>query len=277
MSHIHVPDGVLPLWLWLLGWAVTLTGVAVASRFASRDEDRRRVPLLAVLSALMLVAMSSEIIPIAYHVNLTVIAGVILGPALSIIAAFIVQLILALLGHGGITVLGLNALIVSCEMLIGWALFRAAMRILGDSRVRVAAFGVTVLTLALTTTVLVGIVALGGSEAGSRETGALDPGTLRFENPFAEGVFSLGLLGGDEHGHEDDEAHAEEEGHADAGLSIGRFAAVVYTLGPLGWILEGLLTAWVLGYVVRVRPDMLWKRREEQGPLRPVGDEGTVN
>ena len=104
MSHIHIPDGVLPLLIWLPGWILALLLVTLAGRLAERTQVRRKVPLLAVVSALMLVAMSSEIVPLAYHVNLTVIAGVLLGPVLSVIAAFIVEVVLAMLGHGGVPV-----------------------------------------------------------------------------------------------------------------------------------------------------------------------------
>jgi cobalt/nickel transport system permease protein len=80
MSHIHIPDGVLPWWLWVTGWAATALLLAVASRMATRAGSRRAVPLVGAISALVLVAMSTEIVPIAYHVNLTVIAGALLGP-----------------------------------------------------------------------------------------------------------------------------------------------------------------------------------------------------
>ncbi|HZL04565.1 MAG TPA: energy-coupling factor ABC transporter permease, partial [Coriobacteriia bacterium] len=69
MSHIHIPDGVLPVWLWAAGWAISLLVLWVASNRASRADVRRKVPLVAVVSALVLIAMSSEIVPIAYHVN----------------------------------------------------------------------------------------------------------------------------------------------------------------------------------------------------------------
>lgn len=278
MSHLHIPDGVLPTWLWVAGWLVTLLTVGIAGRIAERAEVRRRVPLLAVVSALMLVAMSSEIVPLAYHVNLTVIGGVLLGPVLSVIAAFIVEVVLALLGHGGVTVLGLNTVIVGVEMVCGWALFRGATRVLGRRRVRPVAFSATVVTLAITTTALVGIVALAGPMSTARETGALDPATLRFDNPFAEGVFSVGLFGGgEEAGGPDQGGDAEPVAVGDTGLAVKRFAAVVYTLGPLGWMLEGLLTAWVLGYVSRVRPGLLWDARADRPTIRPPGDKGTVN
>jgi cobalt/nickel transport system permease protein len=263
MSHIHIPDGVLPLWLWLSGWLVALAVVAISGRLAERSDVRRKVPLLAVVSALMLVAMSSEIVPIAYHVNLTVVSGVLLGPVLSPIAAFIVQVVLAMLGHGGVTVLGLNTLVTSAEMVVGWALFRGLVALLGRANVRWATGIATVLTLAASTTLLVGIVALaGGGVAAARDTGALDPNSLAFANPFSGGVVRLGLFSG-----------GEAPSAAGGGLSVTRFAAVVYTLGTVGWLLEALVSAALLGYIARVRPGLLWEGAMREEAHRIVGDE----
>ncbi len=272
MSHIHIPDGVLPLWLWGAGWLLTLALVVIAGKVAERHEMRRKVPLLGVIAALMLVAMSSEIVPLAYHINLTVVGGILLGPVLSVIVAFIVQVVLALLGHGGVTVIGLNTLITGAEMVLGWALFHMLVSMLSRRRAGLAAGIATVLTLALTTTMLVGIVWLGGSGATGRETGALDPADLKFENPFATGVFSVGLFsGGEEHADETDPAadeHAQEPT-----LSVGRFAAVVYTLGPLGWLIEALVTAGIVGYVARVRPTLILSGALAEKQRRIPGDE----
>lgn len=261
MSHLHIPDGVLPFWLWSSGWVAALVLVWSAS-IPYRHESSRRVPLLAVVSAMMLVAMSSEIVPIAYHVNLTVVAGALLGPMLSPVAAFIVVLMLALLGHGGITVVGLNMLVISAEMLLGWTLFTAGVRLAGRRRVRAVAAVATVVTLAITTSMVVGIVWLGGSQAAQRETGALNASTLKFESPFSHGVFSQGLFSG-----------GEEPSPASlpAPLSVKRFAATVFVLGPIGWALEALVTAMVLGYVSRVRPSLLYGATREE--RHPPGDE----
>jgi cobalt/nickel transport system permease protein len=268
MSHIHIPDGVLPLWLWAAGWAVALAMVGVAGWVASRSEARRKVPLVGVVAALMIVAMSSEIVPIAYHINLSVIGGILLGPALSVITAFIVGGVLAMFGHGGVTVLGLNTMVLGAEMVLGWAVFHALVRTIGRPRVALGAGLATVITLALSTSLVVGIVWLGGAgEAADRETGALDPTTMRFENPFAEGVFELGLFG-DGHGDEDDD-HGEDERY----LSAGRFATVVYTLGPFGWLIEALVTAGIIGYVARVRPLMVFEGALAEERQRIPGDE----
>lgn len=277
MSHIHIPDGVLPWWLWLTGWLATAVLLGVAANRATRSGSRRAVPLIGAVSALVLVSMSSEIVPIAYHVNLTVVAGVLIGPWLGMIAAFIVVLVLALLGHGGVTVVGLNTLVIGTEIALGWALVRSGTRLAGIGRIRPVAGVATVLTLAVTTTLLVGIVALAGAPATTRETGALDAETLEFRNPFSDGVLQLGLLGGHEHegaemgeDHDEHDAHEEREGET---LAVSRFATVVYTLGPIGWLLEALVTAAVLGYVGKVRPGLLFGGAGVQGRVARVGDE----
>lgn len=275
MSHIHIPDGVLPVWLWAGGWLVALALVGIAGAVAQRTDARRKVPLLGVVAALMLVAMSSEIVPIAYHINLTVVAGVLLGPLLGIVAAFIVEIILAMLGHGGVTVLGLNTLLVATEIVVGWALFRGGVRLLSARRVRIAAGVATVAALALTTTALVGLVWLGGNAATARESGALDPATLRFDNPFAQGVFRAGLFSGGEEEHGEPAGDAGSKGAEERALSVGRFAAVVYTLGPIGWLIEALVTAAILGYVARVRPSLILRGgiASWDGERRLRGDE----
>lgn len=263
MSHIHIPDGVLPWWVWLPGWIAALGLLALASRMAVRSGSRRAVPLVGAVSALVLVAMSTEIVPIAYHINLTVIAGVLLGPWLGAISAFVVVLVLALLGHGGITVVGLNTLVIASEMAIGWALVRLGVKLLGRKRIRGIAAVSTVVTLAITTTMLVGIVAIAGAGATGRETGALDPNTLHFRNPFSGGVVSVGLLRGGE------KAAVQQ----DRGLSVRRFAAIVYTLGPIGWLIEALVTAGILGYVSRVRPSLVFRPLADDLHHARYGDE----
>ena len=53
MSHIHIPDGVLPVWLWLTGWIVAAAAVWIAAKVAERADIRRKVPLLGIVAALL--------------------------------------------------------------------------------------------------------------------------------------------------------------------------------------------------------------------------------
>lgn len=267
MSHIHIPDGVLPLWLVALGWVLAVALVAFAVRRASSDEVRRRVPLVGAIAALILVAMTSEIVPIAYHINLTVLAGILLGPWLSAITAIVVVTVLALIGHGGVTVVGLNTLVIAGEMMAGWLLFRTFVGLLGRQRSGWSAAIATMIALALSTTALVGIVALGGSPAAERESGALDPETLTFSNPLSEGFFANAIVSGEEH-----EEHADE--HAEEPLSVARFAIMVYTLGVLGWLMEAAVTAGIVRFIARVRPRLVFEGAPAEQIHRPLGDEG---
>lgn len=261
MSHIHIPDGVLPVWLWLGGWILAAALVWFSSTRSTGVDVRRKVPLVGIISALVLVSMSSEIVPIAYHINLTVVAGVLLGPQLAIVSAFVVQVILALLGHGGVTVIGLNTLMTATEMLLGWVLFRGLIAIIGRRRVGLVSGVTTVITLAITTTMLVGIVSISGVGAATvRETGALDPQNLTFASPFSEKVVSIGLFSGG------------ERASAPA-VPVSRFATIVYTLGPIGWLIEALVTAAVLGYVARVRPSLVFSGALTPAQPAHFGDE----
>ena len=246
MSHIHIPDGVLPLWLVGLGWLVTGVILLLALRSLRRADRVRVVPHIGVMAALVIAAMSTELVPIAYHVNLTVLAGIVLGPAASAVAAFVVNLVLALFGHGGITVVGLNTIVIAVEMVGGSLLFRAARRRL-PSRPGLAAGLTTIVVLFLSTTLMIGIVGLSGvSPSGARDTGALDPATLSVSNPLHEGLFANRIV-----------SPEHETVVADAHLSLARFAVAIYALGVIGWTIEALLIGYLVAFIARVRPGLL--------------------
>jgi cobalt/nickel transport system permease protein len=222
MTHMHIPDGVLPVWLWMLGFVIMTCAVGFCV-FRLRTIDlRKEVPLLGAVSAVMLVVMSLEIFPIAYHINLTVVAGILLGPVLGFLAAFITSLMLALMGHGGITVIGINTLLLGSEAVLGHALFYVLRN---WSSVFSRAAGATVLTLFMTTLLMIGIVTVSH----------IDP-DLFFH--------------GHEHGHEETAAHAGE-------VSIARFAIIVLSLGIAGWIIEAFITGAVVRFLSQVKPELL--------------------
>ena len=221
MTHMHIPDGILPVKIWLLGFLIMSLVMAISLLRLRNTDLRKKIPLLGAVSATMLVAMSLEILPLAYHINLSVVAGILLGPSLGFLAAFITNLMLALMGHGGITVVGLNTLLLGTEAVLGHALFYLLYKLLPVFWRAVAS---TVLTLFVTTMILIGIVAI------SR----LDPELFTHER----------------HGAEQEMTH---EGH----ISVDRFAAMVLTLGVFGWIIEAAITGAVIAFIAKVKPDLL--------------------
>lgn len=165
MSHLHFPDGILAPWLLTSGWLLLAGLLWCALRRLERPEHLKRFPILGTLGALMLLGMSFEVVPIAYHVNISVIAGALLGPWLSIPAAFTVNLVLALLGHGGITVVGVNSLILSFEMIVGWAMVSFLLHFLREHPF-FSGFASVFVALPLSTVLAINIVRLGVSDVG---------------------------------------------------------------------------------------------------------------
>jgi len=232
MSHLHIPDGVLPGWLVMAGWLLTALILAFSIYRTRNTELKRKIPLIGIISALMIVCMTIPIIPIAYHINLSVIAGIILGPALAFISIFIVDLIIAMFGHGGITVVGLNTMVVGAEAFIGFYLFQIFIALIGKDSVMWSSGLAAVLSLILSTSILVGIV----------YTSQINPELV------------IGIEA-------DDPTHQVETGQIPGelvkGTNIKSFAKTILILLGIGWILEGIITAFVIKYVSRVRPDLI--------------------
>jgi cobalt/nickel transport system permease protein len=236
MSHIHFPDGVLPLWLWGSGFILAIVIGAILFRLTKKEALTRRLPLLGMMAAVMVLGASVELVPIAYHVNLTVISGIILGPSLIFLATFVVNFILALFGHGGITVIGLNTLTLSIEGILGYHLFHLFWKLL--KRLTPATFLATFIAL------LIGVVSLG---------------TSHYEELIhqeGEGIFEFHFL------KEKEEHHSGEA--AEEKVNVRRFMAIVLPLGLIGWVLEGVITSLICRYIYRLRPDLLHLEKGSQ-------------
>lgn len=249
MSHIHIPDGILPVWLILLSWIGAAIVIGWAIFFLRKGDLRKQVPLLGVMSAIMLVGMSTEFIPIGYHINLTVISGIILGPALGFIAAFIVDFILALFGHGGITVVGLNTLVIGTETLLGWLIFRAFYRWFSShvKSVGLIAGVTTVLTLCISTLLLIGVIKVSQARTDKQFHATI----LERSDSDAGSIFSKGIIGNILVGGEEEHIHGKER------MNIGLFARLVLLIGSIGWIIEATITSVIISFVYRIRRDLI--------------------
>ena len=124
MSHLHLPDGVLPPWLWGAGIALA---VLLLWR-STRGVTTRQVAYQGALGGLMLAAMAIPLGALEYHLTLAGPVGILLGAAGAFQVGFTVSAILALMGHGGITVVGLNALVAGLGAAVAAALYRGIGR-----------------------------------------------------------------------------------------------------------------------------------------------------
>lgn len=241
MSHIHLPDGVIPFVWWIGGYIVALLVAVFVLRMIDKDSVRRKIPVAAVMAAVMLITMSIPLGFLPFHLNMSALAGILMGPGLGFVIAFVVNLFMALMGHGGFTVVGLNTLIIGAEAVLAFFIFSALRQKLQKS----VTSGISVL-LALVVSISLMIAVVGLS-------GAID------------------ITGGEafiahdhDHGHEYEEKHAEEK-HAEEkheeGFNLGFITLTGWTafltVVISGILLESVLTALIVGFLAKVRPDML--------------------
>lgn len=216
MTHLHIADGILPVWLWLSGLAIAAIGVGIASYHHRRDRADR-LTLLAALCAVMLAAMSVPIGPLG-HLSFAPMVGILLGPGLGFLAAALVNATLALLGHGGITVVGLNTCVLGAATVSARPAYMLMRRALPPGRA--GAFS-AVAALALSVGALCIVIAL-AAQSGT-------PGAA--------------LLEGD-------------PGHSGS-VATGRFVLLSSPFWVIAIVAEALVTSSVLSYLARVRPELL--------------------
>jgi cobalt/nickel transport system permease protein len=221
--HIHIPDGVLPVWLWMAGYVVALALVALAVRRV-RGQERKGV-LAAAMVAVMLVVQSIPL-GVPYHINLSALAGIILGPWWALISILVTNAAQASFGHGGITIVGLNTLVVWSEALIGYYLFAALRKILKSGRLRIptAAGASALIALIFSAFLVVGIVGISGinpSEALGEHAGEL----LGAGTPVQ--------------------------------ISLPIFAMLVLPIAIAGALIEAVITALLVAYVLQVKSSLI--------------------
>lgn len=226
MSHIHIPDGIIAVWLWILGYILTGIYFLVFASHIKKTSSYKKLTIISVLGALMFLSMSIPIpFVIPYHINLSALMGILTGPFYAGAGIFSVNLIMALVGHGGITIVGLNTVVLTIEAVIAYFLFKFLRKRL-NNKIFPAAFTATFLALIISALITIGI---------------LYAGTQNLE------LFT--------HCHEcagHDHSHEHE-----AAFNPQTFFMLVLIAGSIGWTLESLITGFIVNYISRVKPDLL--------------------
>lgn len=144
MSHLHIPDGILPPVLWIWGLILTAVLLAVSTRF-SRRGGPQQIAFQSALGGIMLAVMAIPVPITAFDYCMTLAGpvGVLLGAAPAFQVSFVVTLILALLGQGGFTVVGLNALVLGLGSMLARPVYLAVVQRLRPARAMAVATAVS--------------------------------------------------------------------------------------------------------------------------------------
>lgn len=150
ISPLHISDGILSWPALLFGWAVTFVLLA----YSLRKIDQEDIPKLSLITACLFVAslLHLNVGPTSVHFILNGLAGVIAG-ILAYPAIFVALLLQALLlGHGGITVLGVNAVDMGIPALLSYWVFKLRGKV--DWEMDVGIFGALAGSLGVTAGVI---------------------------------------------------------------------------------------------------------------------------
>ncbi|MHA2395153.1 MAG: energy-coupling factor ABC transporter permease [Candidatus Thorarchaeota archaeon] len=108
---MHVPDGIVPIWLQILLLVVSASMMAIAYRKVKQNLSEKIVPFMGVLAAVIFAAqlVNFPVPPFSSgHLVGSTLLAVMVGPWVAMIIMALVLFVQALYGDGGILTYGLN-------------------------------------------------------------------------------------------------------------------------------------------------------------------------
>ncbi|GAJ10297.1 unnamed protein product, partial [marine sediment metagenome] len=118
---MHISDGVLSAPVWIGGYAAAAGIIAVSMK----KIEVENMPKVAVMTSAFFVASLIRVPlgPTSVHLVLNGLVGIILGPAafISIFVGLVLQAFL--FQHGGITTIGINAVMMGTPALLAYKIF----------------------------------------------------------------------------------------------------------------------------------------------------------
>ncbi|MFW9808907.1 MAG: energy-coupling factor ABC transporter permease [Candidatus Thorarchaeota archaeon] len=108
---MHVPDGIIPLWLQILLLVVSATMMVISYRKVKSRFDERLVPFMGVLAAVIFAAqlVNFPVPPFSSgHLVGSTLLAMMVGPYVALMIMALVLFVQALYGDGGILTYGLN-------------------------------------------------------------------------------------------------------------------------------------------------------------------------
>ncbi|AUG58003.1 energy-coupling factor ABC transporter permease [Acetivibrio saccincola] len=250
MSHIHISDGVISAFWGLGGYLIVGLIIFLILRKVEKTDLKKKIPMTGVVAALMIVGMSVPLGPLPVHLSLAVLSAIIAGPALGFIAIFVVNFLLAFFGHGGMTIVGLNTIIIGAEAFVGSMLFRLLSKKLTPFK---SASIATAIGVIVSMTMMIGLIGI--------TTGGYEVFLHKFLDHHHEVEHSNeGVHQKHEDGHLQQQHGGEynEEGHDVKDVKFlffsGWTAIVIILL--LGIFTESMGTGLIVKFFNKIRPDI---------------------
>ncbi len=163
MAHIHLEDGAFSPF-WVVVWSLAAGAlVALALFMVSRRETSPRKLAIAAMCTSVGFAVFQVSIPVfgGIHLNLTPLIGILAGPGLGSLAALLINVFSAAVGHGGWGMIGANTLVNVIEVLIAYYMYRFVRTRLKVDRFA-SGLGAAVAALSVSALAIVAIVAVSG-------------------------------------------------------------------------------------------------------------------
>lgn len=144
---MHIPDGILPFSVCAVGYGLTLGTTWFSLKKINEKEDpRKEIPKASLGTAAFFVASFIHIpVPIgSVHLVLTGLLGAMLG--FYAFPAILISLFLqaALFGHGGLTTLGVNAVMMGIPAIICYYIYKSGENFIEKSKFKQGLLGFTV-------------------------------------------------------------------------------------------------------------------------------------
>ena len=122
---MHVPDGVLPFWVYVLFLFISLPILGFAVYKVNKRFDDRLTPYMGVLAAVIFAAqfVNFPVPPASGHLVGTTLLAVMLGPWAAMVIMALVLFVQALYGDGGLFAFGLNFFNMGfLSAVLGWGI-----------------------------------------------------------------------------------------------------------------------------------------------------------
>lgn len=264
--HIEIPDGILPIWIWITGFVVLSLFLGIAVHYAKKEEEK--MPLAALLAALSLLVMSVPLgLPI--HINLMVLIGIIVGPWWSLIIAFLVNLILASLGHGGITIIGLNTLLLWSQAVLGFYLFSLIKRTVKEKSSLIKGISggiVSFLSLMISFLLLGGLVFAINLNPEEVFTLNHDHNHHQEEDHHEDNDYDKHNHEEEDESHQEDKLEDQENNHKhttttdeyyDQEISLGAFFTLSLPIFLYAALIESIIIGAAISFIAKGKPEIL--------------------